>query len=126
MTKRDIVVRISNETGLTQNEVTAIVQKTLDHLADEIAAGKTVELREFGVFEVKVRKARVGRNPRKPAKDIAIPEKSVVKFRSGRLLKARVSKLAASKAMKARPVVKSGAGASKPTSASGHAARKKK
>ena len=63
MTKRDLVVRISNETGLIQQQVLEVIQKTLDYISDSVAAGKTVELRNFGVFEVKVRKARIGRNP---------------------------------------------------------------
>lgn len=93
MTKRDIVVRIASETGVIQNKVADIVQKTLDYLADELAEGNTVELRNFGVFEVKVRKQRKGRNPNKPKNEVIIPERAVVKFRAGKELKARVEKL---------------------------------
>ena len=60
MTKRDLVVRISSETGLIQQDVLAVVQKTLDYISEAVSKGKTVELRNFGVFEVKIRKARVG------------------------------------------------------------------
>jgi nucleoid DNA-binding protein len=63
MTKRDIVVRISNETGLVQQQVLDVVQRTLDYIAEAVAHGRKVELRNFGVFEVKIRKARIGRNP---------------------------------------------------------------
>ena len=56
MTKRDLVVKISAETGLIQTEVASIVQKTLDYIADELAAGRDIELRNFGVFEIRVRK----------------------------------------------------------------------
>ena len=70
MTKRDLVVRISSETGLIQQDVLAVVQKTLDYISEAVSKGKTVELRNFGVFEVKIRKARVGRNPNKPENDV--------------------------------------------------------
>lgn len=93
MTKRDLVVRIAEETGLTQNQVAAVVQKTLDYIADDLAAAKTVELRNFGVFEVRLRKARKGRNPNKPKHEVIIPESAVVKFRPGKELKGRVDKL---------------------------------
>ena len=66
LTKRDLVIRISNETGLVQQQVYDIVQKTLDYIAESLAKGDKVELRNFGVFEVKIRKARVGRNPNAP------------------------------------------------------------
>lgn len=90
MTKRDFVVKIAEKTKLTQNDVAIVVQKLLDGLADEIAAGHTVELRDFGVFTVVVRKARAGRNPRHPEETVVIPERVQVKFRVGKELKARV------------------------------------
>jgi nucleoid DNA-binding protein len=73
MTKRDLVVRISEETGLVQQDVLNVVQKTLDYISDAVTKGQKVELRNFGVFEVKVRKARVGRNPNAPEADVPIP-----------------------------------------------------
>ena len=93
MTKRDLVVKISAETGLIQTEVASIVQKTLDYIADELAAGRDIELRNFGVFEIKVRKERKGRNPNKPQDVVKIPERAVVKFRAGKELKDRVASL---------------------------------
>ena len=93
MTKRDLVERISEETGLIQPEVRAVVQKTLDYIAEALANGKTVELRNFGVFEVVTRKARIGRNPNRPEIDVAIPSRSVVKFKSGKIMYAEVLKL---------------------------------
>jgi nucleoid DNA-binding protein len=93
MTKRDIVVRIAKETGIIQSNVTQIVQKTLDYIADELAQGRTIELRNFGVFECKVRKSRKGRNPNKPQDEVIIPERVVVKFRAGKELKDRVEQL---------------------------------
>lgn len=92
MTKRDLVVRISNDTAMVQQDVLTIVQRCLDLLVESLAQGETVELRNFGVFEVKIRKARVGRNPNAPATDIRIPPRAVVKFKPGKHLRAMVLK----------------------------------
>lgn len=93
MTKRDLVIRISNETGLVQQQVLDVIQKTLDYISEHLAKGETVELRNFGVFEVKTRKARVGRNPNAPAMDVPIPARSVVKFKPGKEMREEVIKL---------------------------------
>jgi nucleoid DNA-binding protein len=95
LTKRDLVVRISDETNLAQQQVFDVVQKTLDYITEALAKGGKVELRNFGVFEVKVRKARVGRNPNKPETDVPIPARSMVKFKSGKEMCAQVLKLPA-------------------------------
>jgi len=94
LTKRDLVVRISEETGLVQQQVLEIIQKNLDYISEALAKGNDVELRNFGVFEVKVRKARVGRNPNKPETDVPIPARSVVKFKAGKEMREQVVKLA--------------------------------
>ena len=93
MTKRDFVVKIAEETGLVQNDVATVIQMTLDGLANELANGGDIELRNFGVFEVVVRKSRKGRNPNQPQNEVTIPEHCIVKFRAGKELKARVEKL---------------------------------
>lgn len=93
MTKRDLVVKIATETNLTQSDVAAVVQKTLDYMANELAEGRNIELRNFGVFEIKVRKSRKGRNPNKPENEVVIPERVVVKFRAGKELKEQVDKI---------------------------------
>jgi len=93
LTKRDLVIRISEETGLVQQQVLDVVQKTLDYIAEALAKGDKVELRNFGVFEVKIRKARIGRNPNAPATDVPIPERAVVKFKPGKEMRADVFKL---------------------------------
>lgn len=93
MTKRDLVLRISEETGLVQQQVLAVIQKTLDYVTDALARGETVELRNFGVFEVKVRKARIGRNPNAPATDVPIPPRAIVKFKAGKEMREHVIKL---------------------------------
>src|SRR5271170_7122528 len=93
LTKRDLVVRISEETGLIQTQVFDVVQKTLDYIAEALSKGDKVELRNFGVFEIKVRKARVGRNPNKPEADVSIPARAAVKFRAGKEMRIEVLKL---------------------------------
>ena len=93
LTKRDLVMRISEETGYVQQQVLDVVQKTLDHISGSLAKGDTVELRNFGVFEVKVRKARIGRNPNSPETDVPIPERSIVKFKPGKEMREAVSLL---------------------------------
>jgi nucleoid DNA-binding protein len=95
LTKRDLVIRISNESGLTQQQVFDVIQKTLDYISESLSKGDKVELRNFGVFEVKVRKARVGRNPNKPETDVPIPARSTVKFKAGKEMRAEVLKLPA-------------------------------
>jgi len=101
MTKRDLVVRISDETGMVQQQVLDIIQRTLDHISGALADGTTVELRNFGVFEVKVRKPRVGRNPNRPETDVPIPRRAVVKFKPGKEMREAVLKLSPSSATKA-------------------------
>jgi nucleoid DNA-binding protein len=93
MTKRDLVVRISEETGLVQQQVLHVVQRTLDYISEAVSTGTTVELRNFGVFEVKVRKARIGRNPNRPETDVPIPRRAVVKFKPGKEMREAVLKL---------------------------------
>ncbi len=101
MTKRDLVVRISEETNLVQQDVLAVVQKTLDYIAEALASGRKVELRNFGVFEVKVRKARVGRNPNSPEADVPIPPRAVVKFKPGKEMRESVIRLTPEQAARA-------------------------
>ena len=93
LTKRNLVTRISGETGLTQQQVFDVVQKTLDHIAEALSKGDKVELRNFGVFEIKIRKARVGRNPNKPDADVPIPARAMVKFKAGKEMRIDVLKL---------------------------------
>lgn len=83
-------MRISRETGLVQQEVFDVIQKTLDYITDALAEGQDVELRNFGVFEVRLTKSRVGRNPHKPENDVVIPARATVKFKSGKVMRQRV------------------------------------
>lgn len=93
MTKRDLVVQISKDTGLMQHDVFNVIQKTLDYISAALARGEKVELRNFGVFEVKLRKARVGRNPKRPDKDVPIPQRAIVKFKPGKEMRDAVLEL---------------------------------
>jgi nucleoid DNA-binding protein len=92
MTKRELVVRIAEETNLSQLDVFSVVQKTLDYITESLEKGENIEFRDFGVFEIKIRKPRIGRNPNKPENTVIIPERRVVKFKPGKEMKARVLK----------------------------------
>ena len=94
MTKRDLVARISEETGLIQGQVSEVVQKTFDGIVACLGRGEGIELRNFGVFEVRYRKPRIGRNPSDPSKQYPIPARAVVKFKPGKEMKEIVLKLA--------------------------------
>jgi len=96
LTKRELVVKISNETGLVQHQVFDVVQKTLDHITDALAEGQTVELRNFGILEVRLTKPRVGRNPNQPGSSFVIPARATVKFKSGKIMRQKVERLSAS------------------------------
>jgi len=98
MTKRDIVLKIANDKeninskdGLTQIQIKEVVQKTLDCISEELAAGKHIELRNFGVFKVAVNRERKGRNPRKPGSEMIIPKNTVVRFKPGIKLKNKIN-----------------------------------
>jgi nucleoid DNA-binding protein len=93
LTKREIVLEIYEKTGFPQKQVQQTVQMSLDIILEALAAGRNVELRNFGVFEVQIRKARIGRNPNKPETDVIIPTRAVVKFKSGKVLKAQIKQL---------------------------------
>ena len=92
MTKRNLVVRISEETGINQMDVATVLQKTLDHIIESLERGENVEFRNFGVFHVRQCKSRIGRNPNKPENVVTIPTRNVVKFKMGRVMKARILK----------------------------------
>lgn len=89
MTKKDIALKIAEETSLKQVDVKRVIQGTLTHIIDSLAHGQTVELRNFGVFKVKMRRGRVGRNPRTGAK-VPVPPRKVVVFKPGLVMKVKV------------------------------------
>jgi len=77
---------VSERLGFTQNEVANVVQATLDTITECLAEGQRLEIRNFGVFEVKKRDARIGRNPR-TGEEVNIAEKRVATFKPGKALK---------------------------------------
>ena len=93
LTKRDIVVAISNQTGMVQHDVFEVVQRTLDHITNSLANNVAVELRNFGVFQPRLTKPRVGRNPNEPGSSFVIPPRATVKFKAGKIMRQRVEKL---------------------------------
>jgi nucleoid DNA-binding protein len=93
LTKRDLVVKISNETGLVQHQVFEVIQLTLDQITSTLANGESVELRNFGSFEVKLTKSRLGRNPNQPGSHFVIPARATVKFKPGKVMRQKVSTL---------------------------------
>ena len=93
LTKRDIVVAISNQTGMVQHDVFEVVQRTLDHITNALANNVAVELRNFGVFQPRLTKPRVGRNPNQPGSSFTIPPRATVKFKAGKVMRQRVEKL---------------------------------
>ncbi len=93
VTKKEIVKQISDRLGLTQLKTKEIVQLTFDAIVDTLLADKRIELRNFGVFEVKVRKARKARNPR-TGERVDVPPKCVVTFKPGKEMEERVRRLA--------------------------------
>ena len=89
MTKKEIIKYISDHIGLTQVETRKVVQGTFDAIINAIIQEGRIELRNFGVFEVKTRKARKARNPR-TGEEVSVPEKRVVIFKPGRMMEDRI------------------------------------
>jgi nucleoid DNA-binding protein len=92
VTKKEIVKTISEEIGLTQLKTKEIVQKTFDAIVETLVEDRRIELRNFGVFEVKKRAARKARNPRTGEK-VEVAEKFVVTFKPGKEMEERVREL---------------------------------
>ena len=89
MTKKDIVLKITDETGIKQVDVKRVVQKTFDTIVESLMRNEKVELRNFGVFKIKERRPRFGRNPRTGA-SVAVPSRKVVVFKQGLEMKHKV------------------------------------
>ena len=90
MTKRELVIRVANKLGMTQSEVGKVNEHAFESISEALAEGKRWELRDFGVFEVKTRASRIGRNPR-TGDQVPVPERRVVTFRPGKKMKEVVS-----------------------------------
>src|ERR1700739_3548547 len=92
VTKKEIVKKISEDIGLTQLKTKDIVQRTLDAIIQTLVAEGRIELRNFGVFEVKQRAPRKARNPRTGEK-VYVPSKNVVTFKPGKEMEELVRKM---------------------------------
>lgn len=92
MTKKEIVKTISDETGLNQQQIKSIVQKTFDSIIATLAEEGRIELRNFGVFQVRPRAARKARNPR-TGRQVEVPEKFVVTFKPGKIMEQKVNSI---------------------------------
>lgn len=93
-TKRDIGAAVSKKIPDTaQEEVIKIVSVTFEELRKQLSKGNSIEIRGFGSFKVQKHKSCIGRNPKKPEDVVVIPERNIVKFKSGRLLRENMLKL---------------------------------
>ena len=89
ITKKDLVNRIAGRTGETKVVTKTIIQMFLDEIITELSRGNRLEFRDFGVFEVRTRRARLAQNPRTLEK-VDVPSKRVVKFKVGRVMREKV------------------------------------
>ncbi|MEW5895226.1 MAG: HU family DNA-binding protein [Candidatus Omnitrophota bacterium] len=89
MTKKDIVLKITDMTGIKQVDVKTIVQATFDVIVESLMRNEKVELRNFGVFKIKERRARFGRNPR-TGDSVPVPPRKVVVFKPGLEMKEKI------------------------------------
>jgi nucleoid DNA-binding protein len=89
MTKKDIILKVSDETNLKQIDVKKVVQRTFDCIIEALTRGEKIELRNFGVFKIKQRKSRTGRNPR-TGQVVPVPPRKVVVFKPGLEMKKKV------------------------------------
>lgn len=89
VTKKDLIDRIADKTGNKRVVVKRIIQNFLDDIVEELGKGNRLEFRDFGVFESRVRAARVAQNP-KTLERVEVPEKRTVKFKVGRIMKMKL------------------------------------
>jgi len=90
VTKKRLINSISNDTKLHPNDVRNVIQSFLDKMTDCLSEGERLEFRDFGVFEVVTRKQKIGRNPKKAAEPIVIPERNAVKFTPGKKMRKQI------------------------------------
>jgi len=96
ITKRELAIRITDQLGqegyaITQQTVAEIIQRMINEMSECLAQGETVVMRNFGTLEVREMKAKVGRNPKNPSRDVIIPARAAVKFKPGKELKEKVA-----------------------------------
>jgi nucleoid DNA-binding protein len=90
VTKKEIVRTIAHQTGLPPQDIKRIVQETFDSIIETLVEEGRLELRNFGVFQVKTRGARKARNP-KSGQEVAVPERFVVTFKPGLIMQQKVA-----------------------------------
>ncbi len=95
MTKKKLITSIAQELGLHPNDVRNVVQAFLDKITDSLVTGDRLEFRDFGVLEVVMRKAKVGRNPKAADVPIVIPARRAVKFTPGKRMRQRIEESSA-------------------------------
>lgn len=96
ITKRELAIMITDELGtkgheITQQDVLEVIQTLIGAITDSLAKGDTVVMRNFGAFQVRELKAKIGRNPKNPEKDVPIPARAAVKFKPGKDMKEKVA-----------------------------------
>ncbi len=96
ITKRELAIKITDYLGarghsLSQQDVLEVIQRLIIEVSDSLAEGDAVVMRNFGSFQVRETKAKVGRNPKQPSKTVKIPARATVKFKPGRKLKDQVA-----------------------------------
>ena len=96
ITKRELAIKITDRLGkkeykITQQEVLEVMQALIEEITESLAKGETVVMRNFGTFHVREMKAKIGRNPKNPGKDVPIPARAAVKFKPGKEMKEKVA-----------------------------------
>ena len=90
-TKKELVDRVADLTGNKRVMVKKVIQTFLDQIINELGKGNRLEFRDFGVFETKLRAARIAQNP-KTLERVQVPPKRSVKFKTGRLMKMKLQR----------------------------------
>lgn len=96
ITKRELAIKITDRLGkkeykITQQDVLEVIQALIEEITESLAQGDTVVMRNFGTFHVREMKAKIGRNPKNPGKDVPIPARAAVKFKPGKEMKEKVA-----------------------------------
>ncbi len=96
ITKRELAIKITDKLGaqgleLTQQDVLEVIQSLIEEITESLSQGDTVVMRNFGAFQVREMKAKIGRNPKDPGKDVPIPARAAVKFKPGKEMKEKVA-----------------------------------
>ena len=91
LTRADLAEAVHEAVGLTRQDCAGMVERTLDLVVEALGRGEEVKLSGFGVFQVRAKRARMGRNP-KTGEPAAIDPRRVITFRASQVMKARVGK----------------------------------